>query len=265
MSSAGARPLIGVSMYRQITSWWSWERDAALVPGRYLDMVEVAGGQPLLIPPTGEWATRSAGGTANGSAVPFGRLVSILDGLVLIGGGDIGAGRYGQDADTRNGGSSDQRDDLAFGLLEAALRCDLPVLAVCRGLQVLNVGLGGDLVQQLPDLLGSTRHQPRPGAFGRVAVLTEEGSRARRILGERTEVSCSHHQSVATLGRDLVVTARSDDGVIEAVEMPGRRFVVGVQWHPEETGDTRLFEALVDAAGPPADRRPAPPDLEEQL
>ncbi len=252
VSPARSRPLIGVSMYRQTTSWWSWERDAALVPGLYLDVVEAAGGEPLLIPPASGMASPTVEEAAEEDAEEerasrFERLVSVLDGLVLIGGGDIGAGRYGQDPDPRNGGTSNQRDDLEFGILEEALRRDLPVLAVCRGLQVLNVGLGGDLVQQLPDLVGSSRHQPRPGAFGQVVVHTEEGSTVRRVLGERTDVLCSHHQAIGKLGRDLVVAAMSDDGVIEAVELPGHRFVVGVQWHPEESGDTRLFEALVEA------------------
>ena len=252
------RPLIGLSTYRQVTSWWSWERDAALVPGLYLDAVEAAGGQPLLLPPARipfPTAARAPGGGADERSAGFGRLVSVLDGLVLIGGGDMGAVRYGQDPDPRNGGTSHQRDDLEIAVLEEALRRDLPVLAICRGAQVLNVGLGGDLIQQLPDLLGSTRHQPAPGAFGRVAIQTVEGSTVRRVLGERVEVLCSHHQGLSRLGRGLVVTAMSDDGVVEAVELPGRRLVIGVQWHPEESGDTRLFEALVDAALAPG----APP------
>jgi putative glutamine amidotransferase len=265
VSSTGVPPLIGVSMYRQLTSWWAWERDAALVPGLYLDVVEAAGGQPLLVPPP----QASVDGTDDEGSrkertARFERLVSVLDGLVLIGGGDIGASRYGQDPDPRNGGMSNQRDDLELGILEEAMRCDLPVLAVCRGLQVLNVSLGGDLVQQLPDLLGSNRHQPRPGAFGPVTVHTEEGSVVHRVLGEHAEVLCSHHQAISRLGRGLVVTAMSDDGVIEAVESPRHRFVVGVQWHPEESGDTRLFEALVGAAGTVSEPPPATSTAEEQ-
>jgi putative glutamine amidotransferase len=261
MSPVRQRPLVGVSTYRQTTSWWAWERDAALVPGRYLDVLEAAGGQPLLIPSPVAVSCRgregqSAGWSA-GRAGGLDGLVAALDGLVLIGGGDIEADRYGQAADPRNGGVNEGRDDLELGLLDAALRADLPVLAVCRGIQILNVHLGGDLVQQLPDLVGSNDHQPRPGAFGSIAVATEPGSAVRRLLGERTEVLCCHHQAIGRLGRDLVVTARSADGVIEAVESPGHRFVVGVQWHPEETGDRRLFEALVDAAsgGPEPNRR----------
>jgi len=239
MPSPGRRPLIGVTTYRQTTSWWSWERDAALVPGRYLDVVEAAGGEPLLLPPSGDAAD---------PADRADRLVSALDGLVLIGGGDLDAARYDAEPDARNGGTSVQRDQLELGLVRAALDRDVPLLAVCRGLQVLNVCLGGDLVQQLPDRLDSTRHQPRPGAFGPVTVLTEPGSEVRRLLGERTEVLCSHHQAIDRLGEGLVVVARSEDGVVEAVERTGPGFVVGVQWHPEETGDVRLFTALVDAA-----------------
>jgi gamma-glutamyl-gamma-aminobutyrate hydrolase PuuD len=240
MPTAGQAPLIGVSMYRQTTSWWSWERDAALVPGLYLDAVHRAGGQPVLIPPPGPGA-----GPVDGTVD---RLVGALDGLVLIGGGDIDAARYGQPADPRNGGTNQQRDDLELALLAEALRSDLPVLAICRGLQVLNVALGGDLVQRLVDVTGSERHQPRPGAFGLVPVETAEESVVGRLLGHRFEVLCSHHQAVDSLGAGLVATARSDDGVIEAVELPGHRFVVGVQWHPEESRDARLFEALVGAA-----------------
>jgi putative glutamine amidotransferase len=252
MSPAGSRPLIGLSTYRQTTAWWGWERDAALVPGAYLDVVQSAGGQPVLIPPGGDGAPDGAG--ADGAAAGLGDLVAVLDGLVLIGGGDVDAGRYGQVADPRNGGTNRLRDELEVGLVAAALDHDLPVLAVCRGMQVLNVSLGGDLVQQVPDLTGTKAHQPGPGAFGPVSVVTEPGTRVRHLLGERTEVLCSHHQAIGTLGRGLVVTARSQDGVIEAVELPGQRFVVGVQWHPEETGDARLFEALVAATVEPAGR-----------
>jgi gamma-glutamyl-gamma-aminobutyrate hydrolase PuuD len=244
------RPLIGVSMYRQITSWWSWERDAALVPGTYLDVLEAVGGQPVLIPPSNEAAP--PGGYA--------AALASLDGLLLIGGGDVDAARYGQPNDPRNGGTSDRRDQLELELLAGALAAELPVLAVCRGMQLLNVYLGGDLVQQLPDVVGSDHHQPRPGSFGPIRVVTEEGSRVRQLFGEGTDVLCSHHQAVASLGGGLEVTARSEDGVIEAIELPGRRFVVGVQWHPEETGDTRLFGALVAEArqpsGPTGSTRP---------
>ena len=266
MTSARPRPLIGVSTYRQVTSWWAWERDAALVPGRYLDMVDAAGGIPLLIPPPAEpVATPGAPDGGPLDADDLDRLVGVLDGLVLIGGGDIDAARYGQVPDRRNGGINELRDRLELGLITAALARGLPVLAVCRGIQVLNVALGGDLVQYLPDVVGSTSHQPRPGAFGRTEVGAEPGSVVHRLLGERFEVLCCHHQAIATLGRGLVVTGASADGVVEAVELSGHRFVVGVQWHPEETGDIRLFEALIDEALGGADGAPSVVRDEEQV
>jgi len=253
MRTAGARPLIGVTTYRQTSSWWSWERDAALVPGTYLDMVEAAGGSPLLLPPSGpdragpDCAGLGTAGRRNPGAAELEPVVAALDGLVLIGGGDVDPDRYGQHPDPRNGGTNRQRDDLELGLVDAALARDLPLLAICRGMQLLNVALGGELVQQLSDLLGPNPHQPRPGAFGPIEVVTTEGSTVRRVVGERAEVLCSHHQAVSTLGRGLEVTATSADGIIEAVELPGHRFVVGVQWHPEESGSPELFEALISA------------------
>ena len=250
MPAVGPRPLIGVTMYRQTTSWWAWERDAALVPGPYLDMVEESGGEALLLAPRSEGAPPAAAGPPDpgGWSERYDRVVAALDGLVIIGGGDMDAALYGAKADPRNGGTNPNRDHLELGLLRAALACDLPVLAICRGMQVLNVGLGGDLVQQLPDRIGSSSHQPRPGAFGPITVMTEEGTTLRRLIGGRADVLCSHHQAIDRLGGGLVVAARSEDGVVEAVELPGHRFVVGVQWHPEESSDPRLFEGLVAAA-----------------
>ncbi len=243
MAADGPAPLIGVSTYRQVTQWWSWDRDAAVVPGAYLDLVVAAGGQPLLVPPAGEGAPDCAVG-----AEAVGRVLQALDGLVLIGGGDVDAGCYGDEPDPRSGGTNPRRDELELALVAGALEADLPLLAICRGLQVLNVHLGGDLVQWLPDQVGGSAHQPRLGAFGEVGVTTVAGSAVRRLLGGRVKVQCSHHQAIGTLGDGLVVTATSDDGVVEAVEVPDASFAVGVQWHPEESGDRRLFDGLVEAA-----------------
>ena len=252
MSISGARPLIGVTCYRQETRWWSWDRDAALVPGAYLDMVVAAGGWPVLIPPgAGTAADGAAGGDPGVRAAlteSVDRVLDALDGLLVIGGGDVSSRRYGQEPDDRNGGTSEFRDEVELRLVEAALDRDLPLLAICRGHQVLNVLLGGTLVQQLPDLLGTTRHQPAAGAFGEVTVHPEPATIVHRLLGDEATVLCSHHQAVDVLGESLLVSARSDDGVVEAVEVLGRTFAVGVQWHPEENGDIRLFVGLVDAA-----------------
>jgi len=246
MSEPSTRPLIGVTAYRQATRWWSWDRDAALVPGVYLDMVVAAGGWPVILPPLADGVAEE--GDAVAVARMAGTLVDALDGLVVIGGGDVSAERYGQEPDERNGGENQFRDELELQLLDAALERDLPLLAICRGHQVLNVLLGGSLVQQLPDLLGSTRHQPRAGEFGEVTVVAEPGTIVHRLLGERSVVHCSHHQAIEELGDSLLVSARSDDGVIEAVEVLGRTFALGIQWHPEERGDVRLFAGLVEAA-----------------
>jgi len=249
---APSRPIVGLTAYRQTTTWWSWERDAALVPGPYLDAVESAGGVPVVVPPSGPGAHGVPAVRAGHRAPDPARVLAVLDAVVLVGGGDLDPARYGQTPDARSAGVNGYRDELEIGLVQAALRADLPVLAVCRGLQVLNVALGGELVQHLPGPVGPA-HQPGAGLFAPVSVATEEGSEVRRLYGERAEVLCSHHQAVGRLAPGLAVTARSGDGVVEAVEMPGRRFVVGVQWHPEEAGDTRLFRALVEAADPAAD------------
>jgi putative glutamine amidotransferase len=245
MTPPGARPLIGVTTYRQETRWWSWDRDAALVPGVYLDAVTTAGGWPVLLPPMAEGSVEDPQGTVAAIAAP---LVAAIDGLIVIGGGDVTAETYGQQPDVRNGGMNAYRDELEIRLLEAALDQDLPLLAICRGHQVLNVLLGGTLVQQLPDVVGSTGHQPAPGTFGEVTVHTEPATIVHRLLGDEAVVQCSHHQAIDALGESLLVSARSDDGVVEAVEVLGRSFAVGVQWHPEELGDVRLFVGLVDAA-----------------
>ncbi len=244
MSRPGRRPLIALTTYRQDTRWWSWDRDAAVVPGLYLDMVVEAGGWPVLVPPVGA----CVGDAVDVTASAIGPVLDAVDGLVVIGGGDVASARYGQDLDGRNGGMNDRRDELELQLVDAAIDRDLPLLAICRGHQVLNVLFGGTLVQQLPDLLGSARHQPAAGSFGEVTVVTEPGTHVHRLLGERTEVLCSHHQAIDDVGESLLVSARSDDGVVEAVEVLGRSFVVGVQWHPEEQRDTRLFAGLVEAA-----------------
>jgi gamma-glutamyl-gamma-aminobutyrate hydrolase PuuD len=140
------------------------------------------------------------------------------------------------------------RDDSERALLAAALEADLPVLAICRGMQVLNVELGGTLHQHVPDVTGSDLHRTAPLVFGPVEVATDPHSRAAAVFGAAPSVLCSHHQSIDRLGRGLVPTARAADGVIEAVELAGDRFVLGVQWHPEEGSDGRPFQALVAAA-----------------
>ncbi len=144
-------------------------------------------------------------------------------------------------------GSIPDATPASSALLDAALHADVPVLAICRGMQLLDVYLGGTLHQHVPDVVGHDGHQPARGCFADVEVTTEAGSLVAKVMGESAVVRCSHHQALDRLGEGLVVTARAADGLAEAVELPSARFVVGVQWHPEEDADERLFGALLDA------------------
>jgi gamma-glutamyl-gamma-aminobutyrate hydrolase PuuD len=173
-------------------------------------------------------------------------LAERLDALVLVGGADVEPSRYGAPPHASTGESHPWRDDNELTLLGTFLDAGRPVLGICRGAQVLNTFLGGTLHQHLPDITGSKDHQPAPGEFGEVRVSSERGSRVAAVMGETFSVACSHHQAIDKPGSGLVVTAHSGDGVIEAVELAGG-FVVGVQWHPEQQADTRLFRALVEA------------------
>jgi putative glutamine amidotransferase len=235
--ASGAAPLIGVTTYREEAAWGPWRTTAALVPDSYVECVARAGGRPVLLPVT-------VGSGSDEAAV---EVVAALDALVLVGGGDLDPATYGAPARAATGGVSRPRDDTETALLAAALASEVPVLAICRGLQVLNVQRGGTLVQHVPDVVGHTGHRPAAGSFGPTGIRIEPGSCLAKIMGESDTVSCSHHQAIDELGSGLVVTARAPDGIVEAVEMPAASFVVGVQWHPEEDGDVRLFEALVDA------------------
>ncbi|MDA8380787.1 MAG: gamma-glutamyl-gamma-aminobutyrate hydrolase family protein [Actinomycetota bacterium] len=254
-------PLIGVTTYLEQARWGAWDVRAAVVQSAYLEMVEAGGGQPVLLPPP----TSSPHGATSEDAVAAvraGPFLESLDGLVLAGGADVAPARYGAEADPALGTVRTDRDAAELALLAAALDRDMPVLAICRGVQVLNVACGGDLIQHLPDRLGHDGHQPGGGRFGKVRVAIDEGSSLAGILGTAADVSCSHHQAIARLGTGLVVVARSTEGVVEAVEMPGRRFVVGVQWHPEQDREVRLFSALVEAAGGLAKPEPLPASAE---
>lgn len=226
----GRRPLIGITAYQDDAAWSVWNQRASLVPQTYVDAVVRAGGTPVLLPP-------QPGGADH--------LLDALDGLVLAGGPDIDPARYGAEADPRTGAPHHARDGWESTLLHAALERDLPVLGVCRGMQLLNVELGGTLLQHLPE----GNHQIVPARFVRHRVAVAAGSRLADVLGPSTEVSCYHHQAVDRLGTGLRVTARSADGTAEGLELAGHRFALGVQWHPEtDPGDPRLFDAFVTAS-----------------
>jgi putative glutamine amidotransferase len=232
-----AAPVIGLSAYHEPAQWAVWNATAVLLPDSYAQQVCAAGGIPVLLPPL------------PGVAAAAGR----LDGLILTGGGDIHPGRYGEEAHPRTHRVSETRDAAEMELLGAALDAALPVLGICRGMQLLNVALGGTLCQHLPEEAG---HAAVPGSFGSHPVRIAPGTRLASILGDGPpegdglRVPAAHHQAVDKLGDGLVATAWAGDGVIEAVELSGDGdpFVLAVQWHPEASTDQRLIGALVSAA-----------------
>ena len=228
-----ARPVVGITTYVTPAKWSYWELEAALVPADYVRAIERAGGRPLLVPPSADGVDET---------------LDALDGILFSGGSDLDPDLYGQEAHPETFGIVQERDRAELALLEAALARDMPVLAVCRGSQVLNVGLGGDLVQHLPDVVGDEKHKHTPGTFAEHDVRLEAGSRVGTALGERAPVKSHHHQGFGRLGEGLVETAWAEDGTLEGLEDPGKRFAVGVLWHPEEGEDAALFRALVDEA-----------------
>jgi gamma-glutamyl-gamma-aminobutyrate hydrolase PuuD len=237
-----ARPLVGITTYVTPAKWSYWELEAALIPAQYVRAVERAGGRALLVPPSSEGVEET---------------LDALDGLIFSGGSDLGPETYGQDAHPETFGIVKERDDAELALLSAALERDLPVLAICRGSQVLNVALGGDLVQHLPEVVGDEKHKHTPGVFADHDVDVDPETRTGRILGNRAPVKSHHHQGFGRLGDGLVEAARAEDGTIEAVEAPSHRFALGVLWHPEAGEDLKLFEELVrEAAEYRASREP---------
>jgi gamma-glutamyl-gamma-aminobutyrate hydrolase PuuD len=176
--------------------------------------------------------------------------LDVLDALVFSGGSDLGPDLYGQEPHPETTGVVPERDRGELALLTAALDRDLPVLAVCRGSQVLNVVRGGDLVQHLPELVGHDQHKQTPGEFADHDVVVDAGTRLAGILGDETTVPVKshHHQGFGRLGAGLRASAHAEDDAVEAIEDPAHRFAVGVLWHPEAGEDMKLFEALVAEA-----------------
>jgi gamma-glutamyl-gamma-aminobutyrate hydrolase PuuD len=227
------RPLVGITTYVTPARFGAWDVESALVPADYVNAVERAGGRPLLVPPSEQGMEET---------------LDALDGLIFSGGSDLDPELYGQEPHSETVGVVAARDRGELALLTAALARDLPVLAICRGSQVLNVALGGDLLQHLPEIVGNERHKHTPGEFAEHDVTLEEGTRLAGLLGDRAPVKSHHHQGFGKLGAGLRVAAHAEDGVVEAIEDPARRFALGVLWHPEAGEDMKLFEALVEEA-----------------
>ncbi len=231
-------PVIGLTTYLEQAQTGIWDVPASFLPKAYIDSVTRAGGIVVLLPP---------------QPVPAGvagRVLDGLDGLIVTGGKDVDPALYGQDAHETTDAPRTDRDAWEEALLRAAIERGLPFLGICRGAQMLNVVLGGTLHQHLPELIGSDRYQLGGGEFSTVGVRVEPDSAVGAMIGaDEVSVEVYHHQAIDRVADGLQVTARSDDGVVEAVELQGVPFGVGVQWHPEQTPtDLRLFQGLVDAA-----------------
>jgi gamma-glutamyl-gamma-aminobutyrate hydrolase PuuD len=228
------RPIIGITTYAQQARWAAWDLPAALVPLDYVAAVERAGGRPLLVPP---------------SENAIDETLEVLDGVVFSGGADIEPVHYGADRHPETDEPHVHRDAAEMALLRAALDRDIPTLAICRGFQLLNVVRGGDLVQHLPEALGHEQHRETRGVFSEHPVEIAESTRLGEVLGARQPVvKSSHHQGVGRVGDGLVETAWAEDGTLEGLEDPSKRFAVGVLWHPEAGEDQRLFDRLVEEA-----------------
>ena len=228
-------PLIGLTAYREPARWGVWDTSADLLPTSYSEAITAAGGVPVLLPPAQPYAVAAAA------------VVARLDGLVISGGADVDPARYGEDPLPTTFRPRPERDAWELAVLDAAYARGLPVLGVCRGMQVMAVHAGGSLVQHVPDVVGHDGHDPGADAFGDTVVQVEPDSRLASVLGGGEPVACHHHQSVRE-HPGFTAVAWAADGLLEAIEAPGETFRLAVQWHPEVRADRGLFKALVDAA-----------------
>ena len=232
-------PVIGLCAAIEDVSYRVWNEAAAMLPRAYVAAVQRAGGLALLLPPDDALAERPDDA------------LDLIDGLLLAGGSDIDPLTYGASAHPSVRETDPARDRFEVAIAHRALARDLPLLGICRGMELLNVATGGTLVQHLPDVLGSDRHRREAGVFSRHEVALEPGSLAERAVGgERTEVSSQHHQAAGELGEGIVASGRSvEDELAEAIELPDRRFALGVLWHPEVDERSRVIAAFVEVAG----------------
>ncbi len=233
-----SRPVIGICSAMEVVRWRAWEVLCNISPRVYSEAVQAAGGLAVVLPPDDE------------SAESPDETLDLLDGLVLAGGADVDPATYGAVPHPETDGTWPERDRFELALAHRALERDIPLLGICRGVQMLNVALGGTIDQHLPDAVGHERHREVSGVFSDHDVRLEPGSLAARAVGgETTGVKSHHHQGLAELGEGLVVTGRSaDDDLVEAVELPDRDFVLGVLWHPEEDQRSKVIGSLVERA-----------------
>ena len=231
------RAVIGITAYVERASWGRWvDVPGALVPHRYVRQVEEAGGIAIVIPPRPDFD--------DGTAL---EIVERLDGVILAGGVDVAHPLYAHERPDSVNATSPDRESTELAIARATAETDLPVLGICRGMQVMAVAAGGLLEQHLPDRVGHHDHSPAPATYGSHPVRTVAGTRLAGILGEEADVPSYHHQSVLT-HPGYAASAWADDGTLEAMEDPDAFFRLAVQWHPEVGTDPRLFRALVEAA-----------------
>jgi putative glutamine amidotransferase len=242
------RPVIGICAALERARWSVWDQQAVLLARNYVEAVQRGGGFALMLPPDSRLVEDP------------GEALDLIDGLLVAGGADIDPLTYGQGAHAETVGTVPERDVFEIALVRAAIDRDLPVLGICRGMQLINVARGGTLVQHLPEHFGHHEHRRAVGSFDGAdhEVDLREGTLAMRVVGEaRHPTKSHHHQGVDRLGEGLEVSASSVmDGLPEAIELPGRQFVLGVQWHPEADSTSPVVGALVEAARPLRSERP---------
>jgi len=224
------QPLIGITTYLEAARWGDWVREAVLSPPFYAQAVEKAGGAPVLLPPL------NLGGIDD--------YVRGLSGVILAGGSELDPSLYGAAREERVGAPQPHRDRFELALARAAVKADLPLLASGRGMHVLNVAQGGNLIPWLPEVVDHDRHAASTAHRIQISVSSKLG----KALGDTAEVTASHHQAVKRLGTGLLAVAWADDQIVEGIELQGHRFGIGVQWNLARAGDNRLVEALVEAA-----------------
>lgn len=227
------RALIGVTTYREQARWGVWDEPADVLHAAYAKSIEAAGGVAVLLPPSDAAAALA--------------VVSRLDALIIAGGADVDPWQYGAEPHTRTAGWRLDRDTWELALLDAASDARLPVLGICRGMQVMAVHAGGTLDQHTPDLVGTEDHSPGGAEFGETTVEVVPGTRLAEAIGDHGDVACHHHQSVRE-HPGFVASAHAADGTMEAMEREDRPFWLAVQWHPETREDAGLFSSLVEAA-----------------
>ncbi len=232
-----ARPNIGITAATESVSYGVWEGIPAVIsPARYVQAVQRAGGRAVLLPPDREDAEDPGG------------ILELLDALVVTGGaGDLDPALYGDERHPETGPVQEERDAYELALVRGALKREMPILGICRGMQILNVAYGGTIEQHLPDVLGHEEHRHTPGTFADHEVRLEPDSLASRAAGaQRTPVKSHHHQGIKSVGGGLAVTGWAvGDDAVEALEDPSCPFVLGVLWHPEEDENSQLIKALV--------------------